>query len=106
MALTGTVLRTIVDNLGRKLSIRAILVRAVSNAIEEVGLAAEAGGLLATAEVVGLVQHVGDADLLQSQIVSNDSRWQHSTTQPGAGPPNSSIHVGNKSNNMKGTQKG
>lgn len=62
--LTGTILRTIVDNLGRDGGILAVLHGAVSNSIEEVGLAAEAHRIGTTAKVIGHIEHVGNANLL------------------------------------------
>ena len=47
------------------------MVGTVSDSIEEVKLGAEADSVNATAEVIGLVQHIGDTDLLQSQRVRN-----------------------------------
>ncbi len=64
IALTSTVLRTIIDNLGCGGGIRAVLVGTVSDSIEKVDLGAETDRINAATKVVGLVQHVGDTDLL------------------------------------------
>lgn len=62
--LTGTILRTIVNNLVRNRGIPAVLRGAVTNSIDEVGLSAEADRINTTTEVIGQIQHVGDTDLL------------------------------------------
>ena len=64
--LTGTVLRAVVDNLGRECGILTILVGAVTDTIDEVGLGAETDRINAATKVIRLIQHIGDADLLQN----------------------------------------
>lgn len=64
LKLTSTILRAIVNNLIRDRGILAILVGAVANSVNEVGLRTEADRVGTTSKVVGQIQHVGDADLL------------------------------------------
>jgi len=56
-------LRAIVDGLGCGVGVLAVLVGAVSNSVEEVGLRAKTDRVEATAKVIGQVQHVSNADL-------------------------------------------
>ena len=64
--LTGTVLRAVVDNLGRECGILTVLVGAVPDTIDEVGLGAETDRINAATKVIRLIQHIGDADLLHN----------------------------------------